>query len=269
VSGTLGRPRAAGEVEWRDATVTRTSEACAEPRRRTLALATVKASVSWRDGRLVADPLASGIPRGTVRTRLAATTSAPARADLTDLTVESVPVERVLVDFLCAGWAVAGPLDLRGTLALSGTDPLASLSGRGQFRVGPGTVVGARALRLLGGLARGGASTAGLSTDLPATHAGAPLAFDSITGSYEIVDGVVVTRDLVYTGRGLTMRARGEYALARGDVRADVVLERERSVVQAKVTGSVDSPAIRSSTSLARHLDTGERPFRDLLKRFR
>jgi AsmA family/AsmA-like C-terminal region len=253
VAGTLGRPRAAGEVEWREATITRTNAACAEPRRRTLALATVKASVSWRDGRLVADPLATGIPRGTVRTRLVATTTASARADLAELTVEGVPVERVLVEFLCTGWAVAGPLDLTGTLALSGADPLASLSGRGRFRVGPGSVVGPRALALLGGLAR----------------EGAPIAFDSIAGSFEIVDGVVSTRDLAYTGRGLTMRARGDYALARGDVRADVVVERDRSVVQAKVTGSVDAPTIRTSTSLARHLDTTERPFRDLLKKFR
>jgi AsmA family/AsmA-like C-terminal region len=271
VSGTVGRPRAAGEVEWRDATVTRTSAACPEPRRRTLALATVKASVSWRDGRLVADPLTTGISRGTARTRLATTISPPIRAELSDLVIERIPLERVLVDFLCLGYAVAGPLDLSGTLALSAGDPLRTLTGRGHLRVGAGTVVGARALALLGGLARGARSSARLGADLPAAVAGAPLEFDAIAGSFEIASGVATTRDLLYTSRPMTVRANGDYALASGHVNADVILERDRSVFQARVTGSADSPSIRMPASLARHVDPdrAERGFKDLLKKFR
>ncbi len=269
VSGTVGRPRAAGEVEWRDATVTRTSAACAEPRRRTLTLATVKASVSWRDGRLVAEPLTTGIPRGTVRTKLTTATSPPIRAELSDLIVERIPLERVLVDVLCLGYAVAGPLDLTGTLAFSPADPLRTLAGRGRFHVGAGAVVGGRALALLGGLARGTGSAARLSPDLPATLAGSPLEFDSIAGGFEIVNGVVTTRDLVYTSRAMTARARGDYAMASGHVNADVVVERDRSVFQAKVTGSADAPSIRTPASLARHEDPAERGFKDLLKKFR
>ena len=271
ISGTVGRPRAAGEVEWRDATVTRTSATCAEPRRRTLTLATVKASVTWRDGRLVAEPLTTGIPRGTVRTKLTTATSPPIRAEVSDLVVERVPLERVLVDFLCQGYAVAGPLDLTGTLAFSPADPLRTLAGRGRFHVGAGAVVGGRALALLGGLARGTGSAARLSPDLPATLASAPLEFDAIAGGFEITHGVVTTRDLVFTSRTMTARARGDYVLASGHVNADVVLERDRSVFQAKVTGPADSPSIRTPASLARTIDPDrpERGFKELLKKFR
>ncbi|HMH52815.1 MAG TPA: AsmA-like C-terminal region-containing protein [Candidatus Acidoferrum sp.] len=272
LSGSLGRPRAVGELEWRDATVTRTSAACAEPRRRTLRLATVKASVSWRDGRLVAEPLTSGIARGTAKTRLVATTSAPTRAELSELAIERIPLEPVVVDFLCLDYAVVGLFDLTGTLTLAPADPLRTLSGRGRVHVGAGRVVGTRALTLLGGLVRGvGSAASRLNPDLPATLAGSPLEFDSIAGGFEITNGVVTTRDLVYTSRSMTVRARGDYAMASARVNADVTVEHDRGVMQAKVTGPADSPSIRLPSSLARTLDPdrAERGFKDLLKKFR
>jgi hypothetical protein len=269
LSGSLGRPRAVGEVEWRDATLTRTSAACAEPRRRTLRLATVKANVSWRDGRLVAEPLTTGIARGTAKTRLVATTSAPMRAELSELAIERIPLEPLVVDFLCLDYAVVGPVDLTGTLTLATADPLRTLSGSGRVHVGAGRVVGTRALTLLGGLARGVGSTSRLNPDLPATLAGSPLEFDSIAGGFEIAGGVVTTRDLVYTSRSMTVRARGDYAMASRRVNADVTVEHDRGVVQAKVTGPADSPSIRLPSSLARTLDPTERGFKDLLKKFR
>ena len=270
VSGTLGRPRAAGEVEWRVPTVTRTSRACGEPRRRTLALASVKASVSWRDGRLIADPLTTGIPGGTATSTLTTETSPPARADLTGLALQRIPLERVLVDFLCQPYAVAGPLDLTGTLTLSPGDPLRTLSGRGRLHVGAGRVVGARALALFGGLARAGGASPARGSDLPATLAAAPFEFDAIDGAFEIGNGVVTTRDLVYTSRLLTVRARGTYALANDHLNADLVLEHERGTFQAKVTGSAEAPSIRTPQSFARHdADRADRGFKDLLKKFR
>jgi uncharacterized protein involved in outer membrane biogenesis len=259
VSGTVARPRVAGEVEWRDATVTRTTAACAEPRRRTLVLATVKASVTWRDGRLVAAPLTTGIPGGTATAKLTAATLPPTRAELSDLVVERIPLERVLVDFLCQDYAVAGPVDLTGTLALSPADPVRTLSGRGHLHVGAGQVVGARALSLLGGLARVG------GPDAPATLAAAPIEFDSIDGSFEIARGVVTSRDLIYTSRALTVRGRGDYVLASGQVNGDFVLERDRRVFQAKVGGRADAPSIRTTQSVA----GVDRSFKELLKKFR
>jgi hypothetical protein len=262
LGGTVGRPRAAGEIEWRDASVTRTSASCPEPRRSTLTLAPVQAHVTWRDGRLVAESVTGGLGRGTVRARLVAGTAPPVRAELSDLVVERIPLERVLVDFLCLGYAVSGPLDLTGTLSFSPADLARTLNGHGRLRVGAGTVVGARALALLGGLPR-------RSADVPAALAGAPLEFDAIAGSFDIAAGVVTTRDLVYTGRSMVARARGDFALASGRVNADVVVERDRSVLQARVTGSADAPSIRTPASLARNVEPPERGFRELLKKFR
>ena len=56
--------RATGEVELQSPTVTRTNPECAEPRRRTLPLSSVKANVTWDDGRLLVQPLATGIGSG-------------------------------------------------------------------------------------------------------------------------------------------------------------------------------------------------------------
>jgi hypothetical protein len=272
VSGTLGRPRAVGELELRSPTVTRTSPTCGEPRRRTLALSTVKASVSWRDGRLVVQPLTSGLGRGTATTTLRATPAPPTRAELPDLVLDGIPLERVLVDFLCQGYAVTGPLDLTGALTLTPTDPARTLSGSGRFRVGAGKVVGPRALSLLGGVVQvGGSVSSALSPDVPASLASSPLEFDSIAGTYQIAHGVVTTRDLLYTSRAMKASVRGDYAIPTSQVNADVLVEHRGGVVQARVTGSTDSPSVRFNPSVARGLDPEgvERGFRDLLKKFR
>ena len=265
LSGALGRPRAAGEIEVRSPTVTRTSPSCGEPRRRTLALGTVKASVAWRDGRLVVQPLTSGVGRGSVATTLVATAAPPTRAELSDLRLQGFPLERVLVDFLCQGYAVSGPLDLTGTLSLVTADPARTLSGSGEFRVGAGRIVGPGALALLGELVRVGGA------DAPGSLPSSPFDFDSITGSYQIANGLVSTRDLVYTSRRMKAKARGDYALPTGQVNADLVLEHGRGVLQARIAGPAASPSVRVTQSVARGLDTDrvDRSFKDLLKKFR
>jgi uncharacterized protein involved in outer membrane biogenesis len=259
LAGTLGRPRAAGDVEWRAPTLTRTSSACPEPRRRTLALATVKARVSWRDGRLVADTLTGGLDRGTLTTRLAGATSSPLRTELSALALERIPLERVLVDFLCDPYAVTGALDLTGSLALSAADPWRTLAGSGRLRVAAGRVVGARALDLLGGLVRPGDA---------APRGSSPLEFESIIGSWEITHGVVTSRDLTYTSRAMTVRAMGDYALASGRVNADVTVEHGRRAFQARVDGTSGSPVIRMTPAVAGHVSP-DRSFKDLLEKFR
>jgi uncharacterized protein involved in outer membrane biogenesis len=272
VTGTVGRPRATGEIELRSPTVARTSRACPEPRRRTLALSTVKANVSWEDGRLVVQPLSTGIGKGSITTKLAATPAPPPQAELADLVVKAVPLEPVLVDFLCQGYAVTGPIDLTGTLTLAPTDPVRTLSGNGRVHIGAGKVVGARALLLLGGLVRvGGAASSVLSLDLPASLFSSPLDFDSIAGSYEIQRGTVTTRDLLYTSRAMKARVTGDYAIPTGRVNIDLVLEHGRGVFQAKVTGTAESPSIRVTPSIVRQLEPErvERRFKDLLKKFK
>jgi uncharacterized protein involved in outer membrane biogenesis len=273
VAGTVGRPRAYGDVELRSPEVTQTHPGCAEPRRRTLSLSTVKAGVSWEDGRLLVQPLATGIAGGSITMKLAAPAAPGVPAELSDLVLKAIPLERVLVDFLCQGYALAGPLDLTGTLGLSPTDPWHTLSGNGQLRIGGGQVVGPQALALLGGVVRvGGAVSSVLSLDVPVSTFSSPVEFESITGSYQIRNGVVTTRDFLYTSRAMKARVAGDYALPTGQMNLDVVVDHGRSQLQAKVVGTAASPSIRVVTStVLRQVEPEkvERGLKELLKKFR
>jgi uncharacterized protein involved in outer membrane biogenesis len=273
VSGTVARPRAAGEVELQGPTVTRTSPDCPEPRRRTLSLSSLKASVTWDDGRLVLQPLTTGLGRGTVATKLTATATPPMTTELSDLVLKGIPLERVLVDFLCQGYAVSGALDLTGGFTLAAGDPLRTLAGAGQLRVGPGQIVGASALTLLSGIVRLGTGvTSVLALDVPRLATSSPLEFESIVGTYQVRNGIVTTRDLLYTSRAMKVRVAGDYALATARVSLDVVVDDGRRQLQAKVTGPAAAPAIRvAPAAILRQLDAerAERDLKDLLKKFR
>ncbi len=273
VAGTVGRPRASGDLELRRPEVMQTQPGCAEPKRRTLSLSTVKASVSWDNGRLVVQPLATGISGGSITMKLVAAAAPGVPAELSDLVLKAIPLERVLADFLCQGYALAGPLDLTGMLGLSPTDPWHTLWGNGQLRIGEGKVVGPRALALLGDIARvGGAVSSVLSRDVPASMFSSPVEFESITGSYQIRNGVVTTRDLLYTSRAMKARVAGDYALPTGQMNLDVVVDHGRGQLQAKVAGTAAAPSIRVVTStVLRQVDPekGERGLKDLLKKFR
>jgi hypothetical protein len=191
---------------------------------------------------------------------------------LGDLTVQALPLEKVLVDFLCQGYAVTGPLDLTGTAALVAADPLGTLSGGGRLRIGAGKIVGAQALALVGNLARaGGAVSSVLGADVPALTS-SPLEFDSITATYTIANGVVTTRDLLYTSRTMKATVAGDYALASGRMNLDVLVDHGRGRLKATVTGTAASPSIRMSpASVLRDVDPGkvERGLQDLLRRLR
>ncbi|MBI2158099.1 MAG: AsmA family protein, partial [Candidatus Rokubacteria bacterium] len=185
VSGTLGAPRATGTLALATVRLTRRSAACPEPQQRTLALTGLTLAPAWQDGRLTARPVTAGLGGGTIATHVTVTLARGARVDarveLKDLAIRALPVERVLVDFLCQGYAVAGPLDLTGALAFGAADPWNTLSGPGQLRIGPGRVVGAQALKLMDGVVRvGGAVSALLGADLPVALFVSPLEFDSI-----------------------------------------------------------------------------------------
>ena len=271
LSGTLGAPKAAGAVELASARVTQEVAACAEPRRRTLTLAPLKLEgVAWDGARLTSRPVSAGLAGGTISLSLAATLDRGTRVELGDLAVKGLPVERVLVDFRCQSYAVTGPLDLDGALAFSAADIWNTLSGPGRLRIGAGHVVGTQALELLGGLVRvGGAVSTLLGTDVPS---GAPLEFDSITGTYQIANGVVTTRDLLYASRLMRVAVAGQYGLATGRMNLDVVVSRDKAEVKAKVTGPAASPSIRvEPASLVRDADRKkiEGELKDLLKRFR
>jgi hypothetical protein len=273
VTGTVADPRAAGDIKLTDVAVTETNPQCPEPKRRTLTLGAVDASTVWEHGQFASRPLKSGLAGGTIVTNLVATFDRGLRVQLDDLTIRGLPLDKVLVDFLCQGYAVTGPLDLTGQAAARLGDLWHTLDGRGQVKIGAGKVVGAQALALLGGVVRlGGAMSSLLSADVPSSLFSSPLEYESITATYRIKAGVVSTNDLLYTSKVMKIAGAGTYGLASGAIDMDLVVSHGRGEVKAKVTGSAASPSIRVSPStLLRDVDAGkvEKGLKDLLKQFR
>ena len=271
IAGKLGALTATGDVTLSALTISRVSPQCPEPKRRTLSIPSINLDATWRAGRFTAEGLRADFPKGTVSARLAVDPQARVRVE--DLAVRGVPVESVLVDFLCQGYAVSGPLDLTGALAFTRARPLETLSGPGSFKIGAGKIVGKQALALIASVVRvGGAVSSLLSADLPASAFTAPVEFDSITGTYEITDGVARTRDLVYTSRAMGVAVAGDYVLATGAMNLDVVVSHGRGEVRAAVTGTAAAPSIRViPASVLRNVDREriEGGLRDLLRQFR
>jgi uncharacterized protein YhdP len=117
----------------------------------------------------------------------------------------------------------------------------------------------------------GGAISSILAADLPHTIFDSPLEFESITGTYTLTNGVATTRDLLYTSRAMTVSIAGDYGLATGRMDLDMLVSHSRGQLEAKVTGTTASPAIRVSPSaVLRDLDRQktEKGLKDLLKRF-
>jgi AsmA protein len=273
VAGTVGKPKASGDVELSDFAVSQTSPQCPEPRRRTLTLGTVKLNVAWEDSRLTARPVTTGLGGGSITTNVATVLDGTTRVELTDLGIKGVPVEKVLVDYLCQGYAVTGPLDLAGAASTRLGALWTALNGNGQLRLGPGKVVGAQALAVLANVVRvGGAVSSLLGGELPASFASSPLDFESITATYTITNGVVSTRDFLFTSRAMKVAAAGTYALPSNTMNLDVVVSTGRGEVRGKVTGNASSPSIRvNPANILRDVkpEQVEKGLQDLLKRFR
>ena len=169
LGGTLGVPRMSGNVELASVRVTRMSPACPEPKQRTLALGLLKVGgATWDGARFQSRPVTTSVGGGPISTNLTLTLDHGARVQLSDLAIKSVPAEKVLVDFLCEGYAVSGPLDLTGALSTNTSDLLNTLGGSGQLRIGPGKVVGPQALALISVVTQvAGAASSVLAADVP------------------------------------------------------------------------------------------------------
>ena len=273
LGGTLGTPRVSGNVELASPRVTQTNAACPEPKRRTLSLGPLKlAGASW-DGRFQSRPTTTSIGSGTISTNLTATLDRGVHVQLGDLAIKALPVEKILVDFICQGYAVAGPLDLTGALSASATDLWNTLGGSGQLRLGPGKVVGPQALALIGTLMQiAGPVSSALAADVPTALTSSPTDFDSITGTYQITNGVVTTRDLLYSSRAMKVGVAGDYGLATRRMNLDLRVNYGRGELRARVSGNAASPSIRvdpSSVSGDVSREKIEGGIQDLLKRFR
>jgi hypothetical protein len=233
----------------------------------------VKVNAVYENGRFAGLPVTTGIGGGSIATNLTAALDDAVQLTFGDLAIKGVPLEKVLVDYLCQGYAVTGPLELTGTMSMRPADMWKTLSGSGKFSIGAGKIVGSQALALLGGVTRvGGAVSSILNADLPPSLFQSPLEFESITGSYTAANGVITTRDLLYTSRAMKVAVAGQYTLSSGAMNLDMVVNTGRNEVRAKVTGTAASPSIRvNPESVLKNVDPGkvERGLQDLLKRFR
>ena len=273
LSGTLGSPAVAGDIELAKPSVSQLQPSCPEPKRRTLTLGTLKLNAAYRDQVLSARPLTTSLGEGTITGQLSLSLAPGMQVQLTDLAIKGLPLEKALVDYLCQGYAITGPMDLTGATSFSAHDVYHTLSGPGVLKIGRGKVVGPRALALLGGIVRvGGAVSSLLSSDVP-NLGDSPLEFDSITGTYQIVNGVLDTKDLLYTSRAMKILIAGSYGFATERMDLDMTITHGRGELKAKVTGPASSPSIRvNPASILRDADRGgkvEKGLGDLLKKIR
>jgi hypothetical protein len=273
LAGTLASPSAAGDVTVAKPTVSQVQPSCPDPKRRTLALGDLALNAGYKDSVLNARPLTTSIGSGTISAHLTASLEGGVRVRLNDIGLKAVPLDKVLVDYMCQGYAITGPLDLTGALSFAAADMWNTLSGPGTLRAGPGKVVGPQALALASGVVRvGGAISSALSAEVPALGTGSPLEFESITGTYQITNGVLTTRDLLYTSKPMKVAIAGQYGLANGRMNLDMVVTHGRGELKARVTGSAASPSIRvDPVTILRGVDPGkvEKGLGDLLRRIR
>jgi len=274
LSGTVAAPKVSGEVEMAKPSVTQTNAACPEPKQRVLSLGALKvAGASYSDNRFLSRPVTTSIGKGTISLNVTATLEHGVRVQVGDLALKAIPIERVLVDYLCQGYAVSGPLDLTGAVSFGAADLFNTLDGAGDLRIGPGKVVGPQALALIGTVVRvGGAVSSLLAADLSPTLFASPVDYDSITGTWKVTSGVLSTKDLLYSSRAMKIGVAGEYGLATGRVNADLKVNHGRGEIRAEVTGNAASPSVRVDP--ASIVGEGgrqkvEEGIQDLLKRFK
>jgi uncharacterized protein involved in outer membrane biogenesis len=246
LGGTVGQPKANGDVQLSNLTLTDTNPQCPEPKQRTLALGPVKLNAAWEDTRFAARPVTTSLANGTIATNLTATLEGGTRIELRDIAIKAVPIEKLLVDFLCQGYAVTGPLNLTGQTSTRVSEMWTTLDGAGQLRLGPGKVVGPQALALLNNVVRvAGAVESVLGGEVRSGALGSALEYDSITATYTITNGVVSTKDLTLTGRALSGKAAGTYALATGVLNMELNVKSGQRELRANVTGPAARPNVR------------------------
>jgi hypothetical protein len=117
-------------------------------------------------------------------------------------------------------------------------DMLGTMNGAGRFRIGAGRVVGEGALKIVREVLEAGNVFDMALRGKLAGPSKAALDFDSITGSYKIVNGIARTDDLLYQGKDLRVAVAGTYALVDGRTDMKVVATQGRNQLRAQVMGS-------------------------------
>ncbi len=246
LSGTLGRPAIQGVLDSGRLTLTERRPDCPPPQPRRLTLESVRFPLSYDPTQLSSRPLSAALGEGSVTLALDLAWEPKPLLSVKEITIKALPLAPVLVDYLCEGYAVSGPLDLTGEMSGRPGNLMGTMAGQGQLRIGAGKVVGPAALALLGGVARvAGALSSVLNVELPLSLFSSPLDFQSITASYRIADGRLATQDFLYTSERMKIAAVGEYGLVDGRMNFDLMMTHGRGEIKAKVTGTAASPSIR------------------------
>jgi hypothetical protein len=239
VSGTAARPGATGQLDLSRATLSQDRPQCPPPIRRELALQDVRVPVLLKPGFIESAPLQAVVGKGTVAVKVTAGLGgASPLLTLGDIKIAKVELLPVLEGYLCQSFAVSGPLGLDGELSMRTADLWRTMNGTGRFTVGSGRVVGEGALALVRQMLQAGST---IDRALRGDFSGpgkTALEFQSITGSYRIINGLARTDDLVYQAKDLKMTAAGSYALADGRTDMAVVITQSGGQFRAQVTGS-------------------------------
>ena len=237
LSGTPARLSGTGQVDLSHLTLTEDRPQCRPPRRQ-LVLDGLHVPIVLKPASLESSPLSANVSKGSVAFNMIAGLGDSPLLTLADIKIASLQLQPILQDYLCQSFAVSGPLDLTGQLSMRTADVFRTMNGTGQFKVGRGRVIGEGALKLVRDvLSAGNVLDMALRGKLadPARNA---LDFDSITGSYKVVNGVARTDDVLYESRELRVTVAGTYALADGRTDMKVVATQGNNTLRAQVTGT-------------------------------
>jgi len=240
LSGTPARLSGGGQVDLSHLTLTDDRPQC-RPSRRQLVLDELHLPIVLKPASFESSPLSAKVSKGSVAFNLTAGLGDSPLLTLADIKIAGLQLQPILQDYLCQSFAVSGPLDLTGQLSMRTADVFRTMNGTGQFKVGQGRVIGEGALKLVRDvLSAGNVLDMALRGKLadPGRNA---LDFDSITGSYKIVNGVARTDDVVYQSKELRVTVAGTYALADGRTDMKVVATQGNNTLRAQVTGTGSS----------------------------
>jgi hypothetical protein len=267
LEGSLSRLAATGDLQLERLVVSEHRSQCPPPPRRTLEFRDVALPVRYSPAALEGAPVRARLAGGTVSARVEMRLDPSPVVSLRDLGLRGVQLEPVLGRYLCAGYAVSGPLDLTGEARMRIDDPLPTMTGAGRFQIGPGKVVGGEALAAISDVVRLADTTALPSELARLVTARTPPSFESITATYRIVDGVARTDDLLYRSHGFTVSAAGSYGLADRRLEMNVTFTQGGNHVRALVTASPTGRLRIVPTGLQPADSGGVRRFIDRLMR--
>jgi hypothetical protein len=246
VDGRLGDLSGGGRLAFPRVSVAHQSGSCRSPARRTLVLEDLELPVRIRGAALAFQPFGFRVADGSVRGRAVLSwRSTGPELRLSEVSIQGVDVERVLVDYLCHPFAVTGRLSGSATLALAvaDTDWRRTLGGQWHLDLGPGRLVGPGALTLVEHLARARHPRIGPPgpSSLPPVWPGR-LDFERFAATGTVESGEIRVGEIRLTGPRTRIAGAGRYGLMDAQVDLRLAVETGRDAVDLSVVGPAWDP---------------------------